>query len=119
MRITHDRTLHSLPGYYNPTVAAHKEWQLWQGTKSRGTVYREILDELFSPYTSLGSYTILFTDDYSSVYCADCARQEYFSGNEVTCGTYDEGPTLYCDNCNTPIESSYGDPEDDTKEDQR
>lgn len=116
MRITHYRDLHSLPGYYNPTVAAHKEWQLWQGTplpKSRGTIYRDTINQLFSPYTSLGSYTMLFTDDHCSTYCATCAKQEYFSGNDITCSTYDEGPTLYCDNCNTPIESSYGDPAED------
>jgi len=33
---------------------------------------------------------------------------------DITAGTYDEGPTLYCDDCNQEIESSYGDSEEET-----
>ena len=42
--------------------------------------------------------------------CAVCAADP--ANDAAFCGTYDEGPTIYCDGCNAEIESSYGDPDD-------
>ena len=110
MRITHDLSLAKLPGYFHPGALSrdrHKHDQ----SKTTATHHKELLDELFSPFAFPGGYTILFTTDDGSVLCADCAKKEYLSGIDVSCGTYDEGPTMHCDDCGHEMESSYGDPE--------
>jgi hypothetical protein len=61
--------------------------------------------------------------DDGAVLCHVCAKSEFkliasatiknerggWKCEAVT--TYMEGPTIYCDHCNAPIESAYGDPE--------
>jgi hypothetical protein len=66
--------------------------------------------KLFSN-TFPGGYTIIYVDPRNNIYCSDCAETIAKRISVVT--TYDEGPTIYCDECNTGIESSYGDPEEE------
>jgi hypothetical protein len=58
-----------------------------------------------------GGYTILYATHQGHVLCNECATKEAEDIEVVT--TYDEGPDLYCEECNAVIESSYGDPEED------
>ena len=115
MRITRDRTI----GYHNPETQAHRLWSDLRGGSyaiSRAQAYREHIDGLFTNYAFPGGYPILYTTDSGDCLCADCAKKVYLDERiDVSCGTYDEGPTMYCDGCNREIESSYGDPEDDTE----
>lgn len=57
-------------------------------------------------YTSIGSYTIIYLDRLDRVFCGGCADESMTSGHRP--GTYDEGPTLHCEECECEIESSYG-----------
>lgn len=74
----------------------------------------------FPAFTSVGGYTLVYVADDGEVICADCVNSEanvHFTGHGDgwridAVGTYDEGPTEYCGNCNAAIESSYGDPEE-------
>jgi hypothetical protein len=70
------------------------------------------IEELFSNLSSIGGYTVLFTSDKGDALCAACAKRRYFIGKEsVSCGTYDEGPAIQCDDCGEEIAASYSDPE--------
>lgn len=115
MRITRDRQLHKTGGYYNPETEAHRVWAELRGGRyaiSRAEAYREQIRDLFKNWAFPGGYTVLFTTDNGDCLCADCARKVYLDEcTDVSCGSYDEGPTMYCDECNREIESSYGDPE--------
>jgi hypothetical protein len=72
-------------------------------------VYRDFFSNSAWP----GGYTIEFTTDSGDVFCADCAKKYFImEKRDISANTYDEGPTMYCDDCNGEIESSYGDPED-------
>ncbi len=69
-----------------------------------------------------GGYTIIYLDRDNSILCADCATKSLDDVDEIpqfkpVCSdTYDEGPTLQCDQCNCDLESSYGDPDAETEE---
>jgi hypothetical protein len=70
---------------------------------------RQLYNELFARYTWPGSYPMLFTDDYGSILCAECARRAFITDREdITVDIYYEGPELYCDECGRRIESAYG-----------
>lgn len=92
---------------------AHSLWKSLKGGRyemSRADAYREKINELFTNYAFPGGYPILFTTDDSDCLCADCAKKTFLEDRiDITCGTYDEGPSMYCDDCNVEIESAYGD----------
>ena len=58
-----------------------------------------------------GSYPILYLDKDNSTLCPSCANdndEDVFPlvGHFI----HWEGPAIYCDECNEPQESAYGDP---------
>src|ERR1700747_2819068 len=72
-------------------------------------------------YSWPGSYTIIYLTRGGDTLCAECATKEirawmYDDSDDppVEYGTYDEGPVIQCDDCNRDIESSYGDPEENS-----
>lgn len=77
------------------------------------------------PFAWPGGYTIIYYDKSNSILCTDCATKSlrdpdnysqyntYHSDAPIAYDTYDEGPTLYCDGCNAPLPSAYGDPDTD------
>lgn len=80
-----------------------------------------------NPYAWPGGYDILALMADGETICHDCAcnESEVFQDDEASCAdghdpawrfvagyVYWEGPTIYCANCNKPLESEYGDPED-------
>lgn len=81
------------------------------------TVNAELLDQhgQFSAFAWPGGYTILYVDAHGNTLCAACATRRYQEedASAIYYSTYDEGPMLYCDECNADIESSYGDPDED------
>jgi hypothetical protein len=74
-----------------------------------------------------GGYTLEYVTACGDVLCADCATKAMRSERicreprngflPIAYGTYDEGPTVNCADCNCMIESSYGDPDDDNGQD--
>ena len=60
-----------------------------------------------------GGYPMYYLDLTNSTLCAPCASEEE---GETFSGINWEDDHMYCDECNTHIESAYGDPEDDTDE---
>lgn len=74
---------------------------------------------VFGAYAWPGGYTVEFITDDGSVLCADCARAEVLENRgTVYADIYYEGPTRYCDGCNTAIESAYGDPDAEEEEEE-
>ena len=65
------------------------------------------------PFTSIGSYTIVYLDKRNNSLCADCATHARVAGEKVIASTYDEGPDLDCDECGEVMKASYGDPDED------
>jgi len=114
MRITRYRDI-DMAGYVNPATRAHKLHSDLAGGSyaiSRAQAYRETIEKLFAPYASPGGYPVLATVDATCL-CADCAKKVYLDERvDVNLDIYWEGPTEYCDACNTEIESAYGDPDD-------
>jgi hypothetical protein len=45
--------------------------------------------------------------------CPDCANEPDTSDPVVSGDVYWEGPAMSCDDCGRPIESAYGDPDED------
>jgi len=65
-------------------------------------------------YAFPGGYPIIYLVEIEGmVLCSGCAEQWLDEGNDTDLDflTYYEGPTLYCDYCNTELESAYGDPD--------
>ncbi len=66
------------------------------------------------------SYTLLYVTGKGDELCACCALETLTPDEDGDLhedpakyvGTYDEGPVLYCENCNAEIVSSYGDPDE-------
>lgn len=65
-----------------------------------------------------GGYPIIYLDKENAVLCADCAGkpEEDYSTPLAAFDVYYEGPTLFCEDCNAPIESAYGDPNAEEEE---
>jgi hypothetical protein len=73
-----------------------------------------------------GGYTIVYYTRDGSELCAECATgimAEVQSASTfvpppdetdkpIDCDTYDEGPVIFCAECNKEMASSYGDPDD-------
>ena len=74
-----------------------------------------VYDNLFCNWAWAGGYSVIFTTDQGDVFCAECAKRAFIvDRKDVTADVYDEGPTVCCDGCNREIESSYGDPDEDS-----
>jgi hypothetical protein len=74
-------------------------------------------DGAFPKFAWPGGYTLMYLDERDNVLCAECADVHVEEGGKLnSCGTYDEGPVMYCDECNAEIESSYGDPDEEDEE---
>lgn len=59
-----------------------------------------------------GGYPLMYLDSGNFVLCAECASKDDSAAERVTYTLYFEGPTIYCEYCNTDIQSAYGDPEE-------
>lgn len=94
----------------------------------RREVAKKLRDEdgKFPAFAWPGGYPIIYLMEDNEVICPDCANQEDAYADEdpapedpdpqwhiVAADVYWEGPDLYCANCNKPIESAYGDPEEE------
>ncbi len=62
-----------------------------------------------------GGYPIIYLTRDGEVYCAACANKDDLYSTPVAYRTYFEGPDLHCDECNTLIESAYGDTNNEDK----
>lgn len=68
---------------------------------------------LLPSYAWPGGYQIIYHTKDGGIICPECANREVDASQEVI--AYDvfyEGAPLNCDDCNTLIESAYGDPEE-------
>lgn len=88
---------------------------------------RQVKEYIRAPYAWPGGYTKILVMHDGEVLCSDCARADFrlivsstrtgardgWQAEGVT--LHQEGPALYCANCNKYIPSDYGDP--DRKED--
>ena len=63
-----------------------------------------------------GGYTLIYYTRDGSEFCADCATKIMADPDDTDrpteCGTYDEGPAVFCAGCNREMESSYGAPDE-------
>ena len=92
---------------------------------------QELFDDPYSkgelpPYAHPGGYPIVYFDEHDETLCPECATEAMRKPNDwdeeldglwkpevVDWHIYYEGPDLYCFECNTTIESAYGDPEEE------
>lgn len=62
-------------------------------------------------------YLLIYIDYDSNVLCNECAQKGIDEGGldpDAIQGQINwEGPSMYCDGCNTELESAYGDPSED------
>lgn len=92
----------------------------------RGALQMEQKAEPLPSHAWPGGYQIVYRTSDNAVFCPDCVNKEivriaqeirnpdrHDSFHIVDCATYDEG-ALRCDHCNSNIESSYGDPDEDS-----
>lgn len=67
-------------------------------------------------YAWPGGYPVLYLDKHNETLCPDCANEAETNDNldpAVAYYIHWEGPAEYCAECSKPIESAYGDPEDE------
>lgn len=62
-------------------------------------------------YAWPGAYPMIYYTVGGLAVCPACANEADTSDPVADGETYDEGPTVPCDDCGKLIESSYGDPE--------
>jgi hypothetical protein len=71
-------------------------------------------DGTLPAYAWPGGYPIIYIDTHCDVLCASCATKaldaEDTTCKPVACEVFYEGPIDFCAECNTEIESAYGDP---------
>lgn len=61
--------------------------------------------------TDLGGYPLYYIDNHNNVYCDECATK---SAKEIVASAVHwEGEPHICEECNTEIESAYGNPEEE------
>lgn len=97
------------------------------------------IDEAIDPYTGKiityafpGGYPIFYITADMGILCPDCVSNniELIRDADTQCPDddqwrviaveiYEEGPSLYCDNCNAEIESAYGDPDEENESEER
>ena len=66
-----------------------------------------------------GMYPLIYLTGDGGILCPKCVRDNMDLINDpddpqwylVAYDIYEEGPVMYCENCNDEIESAYGDPE--------
>lgn len=59
-----------------------------------------------------GGYPIIYITRDGMTVCPDCANREIDDAQAaIAYDVYWEGPAILCDDCNTEIESAYGDPD--------
>lgn len=67
-------------------------------------------------FTWPGGYPVIYLDKKDNVLCPDCAQKALDNIEEtnkpVHGDIYYEGAPLTCEDCNTEIESAYGDPDE-------
>lgn len=67
-------------------------------------------------YAWPGGYQIVYLDHHNDTLCSKCANElendpdTLLDGLPLNHFIYWEGPDIYCDECQEPIESEYGDP---------
>jgi DNA-directed RNA polymerase subunit RPC12/RpoP len=66
----------------------------------------------YPAFTSVGCYTLFYLTKAGEILCAACASKDEENQEDpvVACDVYWEGPPMSCAGCNSEIESSYGDP---------
>jgi len=67
-----------------------------------------LVGERLPSYTRIGCYPMVYLNSKSCVLCADCVNSSELTDNVVDCGVHWEGENLYCDACESEIESAYG-----------
>jgi len=84
------------------SVVKYIKDELKYNPESIGRAFSKVMDQIFSPYTMIGGYTLIFIEDHTNgVFCDKCARKEFLTNNiSMSIGTYDEGENIYCDECN-------------------
>ena len=60
-----------------------------------------------------GGSTIAYYNKGGDPFCAKCAAEHRWLEAIEFAGTYDEGPTVECTECDAKLEATYGDPEED------
>lgn len=96
---------------------------------ARNELLIEVREFIRQPYAWPGGYPKILLMDDGEIICPACARKEYRQISNATrhylrdgwqagaVGIHWEGSPLYCAQCNAPTESAYGDPEDDSDDD--
>lgn len=74
----------------------------------------------FPAFTSIGGYSMVYLTKRGNVLCSACASDDERNEDDpvIDGDVHWEGPSHYCDDCSEEIESSYGDPEDDSDDDE-
>ena len=104
---------------YSPLLGRHvvrggRGPRLYSNTEVRKRVY----DAMFAAFAWPGGYTVEYFTPDGDVLCAECAKREVLENRgTVDSAIYYEGPVEYCADCNTEIESAYGDPDAPEAED--
>lgn len=90
-------------------------------------VTREMMDGYGGqlPSAVYGCYSVIYLLEHEDkVMCAECASKQWHENafspeytDDIVYSCYDEGPTIYCEDCGREIESQYGDP-DETQEEE-
>ena len=70
-----------------------------------------------APYTSVGSYPILYVDAGDCVLCPSCALELEGIGEPMQAGGVNYGEPTYCEECNDEIETAYPDSDGDDEND--
>ena len=100
---------------YDESPETFRDFYQTQDCDIRGAIS---LDDAGAPVLTAfawpGGYTLIYLTDDGDILDATCASE--YIDDVVGYDTYDEGPTIFCDNCGRSIESSYGDPESSDEE---
>jgi len=101
-------------------IKAERDISYTRKAETISETYKKVYDQIFKDYTFPGWYPIIYTTEHDDMFCSACARK-YFTSRDgglidkddisINTDIYSEGPIMYCDGCNTEIESAYGDPE--------
>lgn len=91
----------------------------------RNTIVQQVKEFIRAPYAWPGGYPVALYMQDGECMCAKCAKDNFRliaretkdadrSGwHAMATDVYWEGPDMYCANCNAPIASAYGDPENE------
>jgi len=61
-----------------------------------------------------GGYPIIYISRHGDILCPACSNKDLDYMDQAVAGeVYYEGPVFECTECNTRLESAYGDPDDD------